>query len=98
MASFSRHSSLEPFPWGDFKEWADSAHVGVELAEELLGPEILQWSSSRGIDPPDESVFPALLRERLLEKVDKEGLSLVEAALYCGMTEESFRDLLSRQV
>lgn len=86
--------TIEPFPWPRLKEIADHVGVDVMLAEELLQPEINQWVESLGLARPNTSQYEQLLKDRLQHKVDAEGLSIPEAALYMGITEESFRQLL----
>ncbi len=90
--------TIERFPWPRFKELADHAGVDITLAEELLKPELNQWVESLGLGRPDMSRFGQLLSDRLQHKVNVEGLSIPEAALYMGMTEGSFRRLSNLQL
>ena len=68
------------------------------LVEELLEPELSNWVKSFKQKPIQMPSLRDALRGRLQEKVEREGIPRQIAALRLGITEESFAELVNRQL
>lgn len=75
-----------------------SEQVLPALVEELLQPELSGWASSLHQQPLDLVRLRTTLHERLEEVIRREGIPPNLAALYLGMTIESFEELLKRRI
>jgi hypothetical protein len=75
-----------------------SEKVQPALVEELVQPELSDWVKSFHHKPIHMPSLRRALRERLQEKVEREGISRAEAALLLGMTEGALADLVTRRL
>ena len=75
-----------------------SEKVLPAIVEELLEPELSDWGKSLRHKVIHMPSLRKALQDRLQQKADKEGICRAMAALLLGMTEQSFGELVKRNL